>query len=136
MSDITVGTCYGDSGKECSAGQWTSLKPIQIDINHDYGRSAWYINASSSSNVELLVKIIGGEPPLTIGSTGLYEMVPSEDWKKHSYISESETLNGWPVVPREAQPLLGANLDANDSGGVWVDDLSFWDLTLVAEEPE
>ena len=126
ITDFVPDTCSYDSSKLCAAGMWKS-STISINPSHDYKISVWYINTTPSSNVRLLVELLD-ENNIALGSTGFYQMEPSDQWKYLTYTLESSYYKD--SFPEVTQFRLGffASCEECDNGSVWIDDVSLMDL--------
>ncbi len=134
MNNFMPGSCGGNPSPVCASGHWLTSEFITIDPTHDYLISAWYRNESQSDTVSFLA-IMWGEDPYALGSTGLWRLAPNNEWTYRSYVIEASVFQEhFPGVNR-VQLMFSHFSETTDSGGVWIDDVSFVDLTLHPNYP-
>ncbi len=116
-----------------TSGYWKTEEQIYINPSHDYLISAWYRNTTTMPWVAFLTIVWGEDDPLALGSTGLWQMVPTDDWIYRSRVIPASDWKGFFAGANRINLSFGAynNGDEPDSGTVWIDDVSFVDLAIL-----
>ncbi len=128
MSGFTTAPCTGNPFPRCSLVYWKTAQKLPFNPTHDYRLSAWYKNTSSSDRVKLSLIFWGGQS-FALGSIGTYRMSPSAEWRFTTIEFPAGTFTQYFSEANRVDLHWGFFSETDDVGSVWLDEVSFQDIT-------
>ena len=111
-----------------SSLRWTTKAFIPIDPEHDYEISVWYRNSTQTSTFAFLA-VFWGAKRYGLESTGVWQMKPTLDWVHRTYLIHSEQIKTHFPGANRVKLSFGGSAKVTENGAVWIDDVSFKDVT-------